>query len=91
MKPLSFFMKTVLAFFISIPITFLSSFIKYGDNYPDGFSYIGFPFWQEKSGGFAGIVVTDNLAFLKNFIFWFLLTFVLLFCLFYLLDKLKKS
>jgi len=90
MKSSSLLKKTVLAFFISIPITFLSSFIKYGDSYADGFSYVGFPFWREKSGGFAGILAYDNLALLKNFMFWFVLIFTLLFLFTFLLKRFKR-
>ncbi|MBI2420967.1 MAG: GIY-YIG nuclease family protein [Candidatus Levybacteria bacterium] len=89
-KSFSLLKKTALAFFISIPITFLSSLIKYGDSYVDGFNYIGFPFWREKSGGFAGILVYDNLAPLKNFMFWFVLIFTLLFLFTFLFKRFKR-
>ena len=91
MESFSLIKKTYLALFISIPITFFSSFIKYGDNFSDGLNYVGFPFWKEKSGGFAGIVVRDNLALIKNFIFWFLLAAISLFLFGILLKKLKRS
>ena len=91
MKPLSLFKKAAVSFIIAILITFWSSSVEYGGNYPDAFGYTGFPFWKVRGGGIAGIVNYDNLALFKNFIFWFLLTFITLFLVTFLLKKLKRG
>ena len=82
--------KVILSLIVSFPLALLSSSAKYNTNIPDGWSGVGIPFSKIRSGGIGGDIIYDNLAPLKNYFVWFLLTLFVIFLTTFIWSKIRN-